>query len=120
MAGGLAGGYDHDLGTVGRQCQIDIRIPRNRGLLVNISSEIPCARPFYNIFQQAGVSNRQRWFSPCAVLEWNPNACATLRQNQEVGLKQLRDARIVNGNIRKFVFREFAGEVDLVSDGVEK
>jgi DNA (cytosine-5)-methyltransferase 1 len=52
-----------------------------------------------------------------AVLEWNPNACATLRQNQEVGLSQLRGARIVEGDISEVDFAEFAGSVDLVSGG---
>jgi len=52
-----------------------------------------------------------------AVLEWNLNACSTLRRNQASGLKQLRNARIVEGDISDFDFREFAGEVDLVSGG---
>ena len=34
-----------------------------------------------------------------AVLEWNPNACSTLRRNQTDGLIQLTGARIVEGEI---------------------
>ncbi len=52
-----------------------------------------------------------------AVLEWNSNACATLRQNQADGLVQLKDARIVEGDISCFDFGEYAGEIDLVSGG---
>ena len=52
-----------------------------------------------------------------AVLEWNPNACATLRRNKADGLKQLRGANVVEGDISDFDFREYAGKVDLVSGG---
>ena len=52
-----------------------------------------------------------------AVLEWNPNACATLRRNKADGLKQLRGANVVEGDISNFDFREYAGKVDLVSGG---
>ena len=52
-----------------------------------------------------------------AVLEWNPNACKTLRQNQADGLAQLKNARIIEGDISAFDFNEYAGEIDLVSGG---
>ena len=52
-----------------------------------------------------------------AVLEWNSNACSTLRRNQADGLKQLSGASIVEGDISDFDFRRFAGEIDLVSGG---
>ena len=52
-----------------------------------------------------------------AVLEWNSNACATLRQNQADGLAQLKNARIVDGDISNFDFTEYAGGIDLVSGG---
>ena len=56
-------------------------------------------------------------FQHKAVLEWNSNACSTLRRNQADGLKQLSGARIVEGDICDFDFREFAGEIDLISGG---
>ncbi len=52
-----------------------------------------------------------------AVLEWNPNACKTLRQNQADGLDQLKNARIIEGDISTFDFTEYAGRIDLVSGG---
>lgn len=52
-----------------------------------------------------------------AVLEWNSNACSTLRRNQADGLKQLSGASIVEGDICDFDFRRFAGDIDLVSGG---
>lgn len=52
-----------------------------------------------------------------AVLEWNQNACSTLRRNKDAGLKQLRGASIVEGDVSDFSFKEYAGTVDLVSGG---
>lgn len=52
-----------------------------------------------------------------AVLEWNPNACATLRRNQEAKLPQLRGADILEGDISTVSFDRFAGKIDLVSGG---
>jgi len=52
-----------------------------------------------------------------AVLEWNPNACSTLRRNKAGGLRQLARAEIVEGDISEFDFRPFEGMVDLVSGG---
>jgi DNA (cytosine-5)-methyltransferase 1 len=52
-----------------------------------------------------------------AVMEWNPNACSTLRRNQSDGLQQLRGAEIVEGDISAVKFGCYAGQVDLVSGG---
>ena len=52
-----------------------------------------------------------------AVLEWNPNACATLRRNKADGLEQLKDAAILEGDISGVDFRPFSEKVDLVPGG---
>ena len=52
-----------------------------------------------------------------AVLEWNPNACATLRRNKADGLAQLRDAAILEGDISCVDFAPYCGDVELVSGG---
>ena len=52
-----------------------------------------------------------------AVLEWNPNACSTLRKNQSAGLSQLAQADIIEGDISNFFFRPFEGAGDLVPGG---
>ncbi len=52
-----------------------------------------------------------------AVLEWNPNACATLRRNQEAKLTQLLGADILEGDISDVSFDRFTGKIDLVSGG---
>lgn len=52
-----------------------------------------------------------------AVLEWNKNACATLRRNKEAGLRQLHKADILEGDVSEVCFKKYAGKVDLVSGG---
>ena len=52
-----------------------------------------------------------------AVLEWNPNACSTLRRNKDNGLPQLRRAEIIDADVSNVSFEKFAGIVDLVSGG---
>ncbi|MCA9161080.1 MAG: DNA cytosine methyltransferase, partial [Planctomycetales bacterium] len=52
-----------------------------------------------------------------AVLEWNPNACSTLRRNKAAGLTQLAEAEIVEGDISEVDFQSYNGVVDLVSGG---
>lgn len=56
-------------------------------------------------------------FHHAAVLEWNPNACATLRYNQRAGLPQLAGAVIVEGDVSHYDFKKHAGTVELVSGG---
>ncbi len=56
-------------------------------------------------------------FQHRAVLEWNPNACSTLRRNKSSGLTQLTSAEIVEGDISDVDFQPFNGIVDLVSGG---
>lgn len=52
-----------------------------------------------------------------AVVEWNPNACATLRFNHKLGLPQLADTEIVEGDVSRYDFKQHAGKVQLVSGG---
>lgn len=52
-----------------------------------------------------------------AVLEWNPNACATLRRNKDDGLPQLSGAQILEGDVSVVSFEKYAGMIDLVSGG---
>lgn len=52
-----------------------------------------------------------------AVLEWNQNACATLRRNKDAGLRQLQGADIVDADVADVCFKKYAGKLDLVSGG---
>jgi DNA (cytosine-5)-methyltransferase 1 len=38
------------------------------------------------------------------VLEWNKDACRTIRSNQERGFGSLRDWRLIEGDVRAFRF----------------
>ena len=52
-----------------------------------------------------------------AVLEWNPNACSTLRRNKANGLPQLLRADILEGDVSDVCFEKYSGKIDLVSGG---
>lgn len=52
-----------------------------------------------------------------SVMEWNSNACATLRRNQDHGLPQLDGANIVEGDISDVDFSMVHETIDLVSGG---
>jgi DNA (cytosine-5)-methyltransferase 1 len=62
-----------------------------------------------------GVSNAG--FRHTAVVEWNADACATLRDNRERGIEPVADwPAIYEGDVRAFDFST-VGEVDLVAGG---
>lgn len=72
------------------------------------------------LFAGAGglaLASAHAGFHHAAVLEWNPNACETLRRNKADGLPQLRGADIREGDISEVDFSEYAGKIDLVSGG---
>lgn len=55
-------------------------------------------------------------FTHRAVIEWNADACATLRQNAE-RVAYMRDWDIRESDVRDVDFRPFEGEVDLIAAG---
>ena len=56
-------------------------------------------------------------FDHVAVLEWDRNACNTIRRNLAAGVARVRDCRIVEGDVAEYDFRRHAGSVDFVSGG---
>jgi len=52
-----------------------------------------------------------------AVIEWDRNACATLRRNKVEGVEHVRDWRIVEGDVRDYDFTRHRGKVDIVVGG---
>lgn len=52
-----------------------------------------------------------------AVIEWDKNACDTLRRNQADGVPELQDCQIVQGDVRDYDFLKHRGSVDLVIGG---
>jgi DNA (cytosine-5)-methyltransferase 1 len=79
-----------------------------------------CEMKSIELFAGAGglaLATANAGFHHEAVLEWNPNACATLRRNQEAKLTQLLGADILEGDISDVSFDRFTGKIDLVSGG---
>ena len=51
------------------------------------------------------------------AIEWDRNACDTLRHNHDRGVAGVRDWRIVEGDVRDYDFRPHKGRVDVVVGG---
>ena len=60
----------------------------------------------------AGAGSRHK-----VVIEWDDNACRTLRRNRAAGLELVRDWRIVQGDVRAYDFLPHRGDVSFVSGG---
>lgn len=56
-------------------------------------------------------------FDHVALLEWDRNACDTIRRNLAAGVARVRDCRIVEGDVALHDFRQYAGRVEFVSGG---
>jgi DNA (cytosine-5)-methyltransferase 1 len=56
-------------------------------------------------------------FEHVAVLDWDSNACRTLRRNKASGVRHVRDWEIVEGDVRDYDFRQHRGQVDFVCGG---
>ena len=51
------------------------------------------------------------------VIEWDDNACRTLRRNHDDGVKHVRDWKVVECDVRAYDFLQHRGEVSFVSGG---
>jgi DNA (cytosine-5)-methyltransferase 1 len=51
------------------------------------------------------------------VIEWDANACATLRKNHQDGVKHARDWQIIEGDVRQYDFTPYRGEFAFVCGG---
>ena len=56
-------------------------------------------------------------FEHDAVLEFNHDACETIRGNQQRGCELVRDWPLIEGDVHQHDFTEWSGRVDLVSGG---
>jgi DNA (cytosine-5)-methyltransferase 1 len=56
-------------------------------------------------------------FEHAAVLDWNENACRTLRRNKVAGVDYVRDWDIIEFDVCKYRFESFAGKVEVVFGG---
>jgi len=60
---------------------------------------------------QAGFKNK-------AVLEWDSDACETIRANQRLSVRHVKDWRLTETDVRGFDFNSVGGETDLLAAGV--
>lgn len=52
-----------------------------------------------------------------ALVEWNPNACDTMRENQKRAHHRFNEAEVIEGDVRSVDFRKYRDDVDLVTGG---
>ncbi len=72
------------------------------------------------LFAGAGglaIATANAGFDHEAVLEWNANACATIRRNKAAGMPHVRDWDVVQGDVAEYDFKQHAGKVEFVSGG---
>jgi DNA (cytosine-5)-methyltransferase 1 len=64
-----------------------------------------------------GLGVSQAGFEPVAVMDWDKWACDTIRQNQNLGLKEVMNWPLHEIDVREFDFATISGDVDLVTGG---
>lgn len=72
------------------------------------------------LFAGAGglaMATAKAGFDHEAVLEWDENACATIRRNKANGVSHVRDWKVVQGDVSEYDFRHHSGSVEFVSGG---
>ena len=72
------------------------------------------------LFAGAGglaIATANAGFEHEAVLEWNQNACDTIRRNKAAGLPHVRDWNVFQGDVSGYNFKQHAGSVSFVSGG---
>ncbi|MBX3360614.1 MAG: DNA cytosine methyltransferase [Phycisphaeraceae bacterium] len=72
------------------------------------------------LFAGAGglaIATANAGFQHEAVLEWNANACATIRRNKSAGLPHVCHWNVIEGDVATYNFKQHAGSVEFVSGG---
>lgn len=64
-----------------------------------------------------GMGLGKAGFHHFAVIEWDHDACLTIRENQKRESEIVQHWPIVRADVRQFSFRKLAGRVDIVSGG---
>ena len=57
-------------------------------------------------------------FEHTGVVEWNSNACLSMKENQMRGTEYVRDWPILKADVRDLQFSEFGKDLDLLAGGV--
>jgi DNA (cytosine-5)-methyltransferase 1 len=64
-----------------------------------------------------GLGTSLAGFNPLAVVEWDKDACDTIRENQKREFPLIKDWPLHQGDVRTFNYESIVGPVDLVSGG---
>lgn len=56
-------------------------------------------------------------FEHRCVLEWDRNACETMRYNKKRRLRHVRDWSVIEGDVREYDYRQHAGNVEFIFGG---
>ena len=56
-------------------------------------------------------------FQHLAVLDWDGNACSTLRRNKDYDVEHVRDWDVIECDVRNHDFKQYEGRLHLVSGG---
>ena len=57
-------------------------------------------------------------FGHVAVLDWDPSACRTLRQNRANGVEHAKEWEVIEDDVRLHDFEQYVGFVDFVAGGL--
>lgn len=72
------------------------------------------------LFAGAGglaIATANAGFEHQIVLEWDDNACATIRRNRAAKMPHVRDWEVFQGDVAGYDFKQHAGAVEFVSGG---
>src|SRR5438067_1595138 len=64
-----------------------------------------------------GLGVSQAGFAHSAVIEIDPNSCATLKENKNRGISHVKDWSIFEADIRAFDYGTIRDKIDLLSGG---
>jgi len=59
----------------------------------------------------------QAGFTPRLVVDWDPWACDTIRENKRAGLAPFKSWPLVQGDVRQVSFSDVSGTIDIVTGG---
>lgn len=63
------------------------------------------------------IGTHKAGFRHVAVLDWDENACETIRRNKAAGFPAVRDVDVCQGDVRHYDFKQHRGQVEFISGG---
>lgn len=64
-----------------------------------------------------GMAVSQAGFTPQLVVDWDPWACDTIRENKRAGLAPFKNWPLIQGDVRQVSFSDVTGTIDIVTGG---